>query len=233
VEEYDPATDTWQAKKNMPTPRGGFASAVVNDKIYVIGGTPANSKVEEYDPKTDKWTQKADLPTPRAQLSASVVNGKVYAIGGGLVGFVSEWAPKGLDTVEEYDPATDKWTKKADMPTGRSWLTTVTVSGKIFAIGGYAGSPPQNERTYLSTVEVYDPATNRWTKGSDMPTPRCLLSASVVDGKIYAIGGFTWPPAGWLYHTTVEEYDTGLPESVKAKGKLVTSWGKIKSTYGR
>ena len=32
-------------------------------------------------------------------------------------------------------------------------------------------------------------AEGTWTKKADMPTPRWALSASVVNGKIYAIGG--------------------------------------------
>ena len=36
---YDPVMDTWQTKKPMPTSRSGFAVAVYQSKIYVIGGT--------------------------------------------------------------------------------------------------------------------------------------------------------------------------------------------------
>ncbi|MBI1929803.1 hypothetical protein HYR99_36830 [Candidatus Poribacteria bacterium] len=117
-----------------------------------------------------------------------------------------------------------KWTKKADMPTPRDSLSTSVVNGKIYAIGGWSKGGP------LSTGEEYDPATNQWIKKTDMPTARGGLSTSVVNGKIYAIGGFVSfvdPPL-----STVEEYDTGLAgEGIEAKGKLVTVWGTIKSTY--
>ena len=43
-------------------------------------------------------------------------------------------------------------------------------------------------------------AEGAWMRKADMPTPRAGLSASVVDGKIYAIGGGA--PV-----TTVEQYD--------------------------
>jgi len=36
---YDPATDTWTLGEPVPTSRGGSAVAVVNDQIYVIGGS--------------------------------------------------------------------------------------------------------------------------------------------------------------------------------------------------
>jgi len=152
VEEYDPATDTWTRKADMPTARACVSTSAVNGKIYAIGGTPCNpwyrglSTVEEYDPATDTWTKKADMPTGRTYFSTSVVNGQIYAIGGLTT------RNNHLSPVEEYDPATDTWTRKADMPTARSGLATSVVNGKIYAIGGWAvGS------TNLSTVEEYDP----------------------------------------------------------------------------
>ena len=38
VWEYDPATKEWKALAPLPTPRGSANAAVVNGKIYVIGG---------------------------------------------------------------------------------------------------------------------------------------------------------------------------------------------------
>src|ERR1700730_15348370 len=39
--EYDPAADSWKALAPMPTKRGAAGAAIVNGKIYVVGG--ANS----------------------------------------------------------------------------------------------------------------------------------------------------------------------------------------------
>ncbi len=187
VEEYDPATDTWTEKADMPTGRVFLATSLVDGKIYAIGGETfwrgtQLATVEEYDPATDTWTQKADMPTARAALATSVVDGKIYAIGGhrGLPG------QPGLQvsTVEKYDPATNTWTKKADIPTARTFLSTCVVNGKIYAIGGIPG----DAWPAFSTVEEYDPVTDTWTKKADMPAPRSLKT-SVVDGIIYAFGG--------------------------------------------
>ena len=98
VEVYDPATDTWKKKADMPTARGWFSTSVVNGKIYAIGGGVGGlvfSTVEVYDPATDTWTRKADMLAPRGGLSTSVVNGKIYAIGG--------WPGPAFTSNEEYD----------------------------------------------------------------------------------------------------------------------------------
>ncbi len=192
-------TNAYVAKADMPTPRFGLATSVVDGKIYAIGGgkTPYGkylSTLEVYDPTTDTWTTKADMPTARAFVSTSVVNGKIYAIGG------APRAETDTPTVEEYDPATDTWTKKADMSTGRCFLSTSVVDGKIYAIGGHP------EDSNVRSVEVYDPATDTWTRKADMPTARTMTAASVVDGKIYVIGGLTGQLSGPGL-LTVEEYD--------------------------
>ncbi len=186
---------TWERKADMPTPRNHLGTAVVDGKIYAIGGyngVIANTQgfdvgvvVEEYDPARDTWTRKADMPILARGFGTAVVDGKIYTID---------------DTgVQEYNPATDTWVRKTDMPTRRDMLYASMVDGKIYAIGGYSWA---HERA----VEEYDPATDTWSKKADMPTPRQNLCTSVVDGKIYAIGGNNL--SGSL--KTVEEYDPAM-----------------------
>jgi RNA polymerase sigma factor (sigma-70 family) len=193
VEEYNPATDIWTTKADMPTARAASSSAAVEGKIYTIGGTTNDNDctglptVEEYDPLTDKWVKKADMPTPRWGLSTSVVNGKIYAIGGCLrfpnAGAGGVGVP--LAVVEEYNPETDTWTKKADMPTTPRWYhSSSVVNGKIYVIGGTT-----SQENKFSIVEEYDPVTDTWTRKTDMPTARWALSTSASGGRIYAIGG--------------------------------------------
>ena len=187
VEEYDPATDTWTTKSEMPTARGFHSANVVDGRIYVIGGSPVAPgngsilTVEVYDPATDTWTQKGDMPESRRGGFTSVVNGKIYGFGG--------YTSRTSTSVDEYDPVTDTWTEKANMPTYRIGLSTSVLNGKIYAIGGYVPGVP--DYPGVKTMEVYDPATDSWTTGRDMPTGRWGLRTSVVDGKIYVIGGVT------------------------------------------
>jgi len=195
--------DTWTKKADMPTARWDLSTCTVNGKVYAIGGymkvAPGySSTVEEYDPVVDKWIRKADMPTDRNLLSTCAVNGKIYAIGGfnGL---------DPLSIVEEYDPEIDTWTKKADMPTARLYFTTSAVNGKIYAIGGSKTLLAEN-LCGLSVVEEYDPMLDKWTKKTDMPTPRQRLGSASVNGKIYAVGGENPGDPKGIF-STVEEYD--------------------------
>jgi hypothetical protein len=91
------------------------------------------------------------------------------------------------------------WTTKVAMPTVRHGLASSVVNGKIYAIGGgyYDGS----DDVFVGTVEEYDSALDTWTTKTPMPTVRGDLTSSVVNGKIYAIGGYD----GSEHLGTVEE----------------------------
>ncbi len=177
VEEYDPPMDHWTRKADMPTPRAGAAAAVVDGKIYVVGGVSGGllnqpvGAVEEYDPATNTWTRKVDMPTPRVFLSVTAVGDRIYAIGG------MAYASAVFSTVEEYHPATNTWTSDPGMPTARYMHATCAVNGKIYAIGG---SNSLSTWSGLSIVEEYDLT----------PPPPDFNGDSMVDGKDMTPGTF-------------------------------------------
>lgn len=192
VEVYDPATDTWAAKPDMPTPRKPFASYVIDDKLYVFGGDlDCQCSVEVYDPVSETWEQKADMPFPREQGASAMENGKVYLFGG-----MTETGA--VNVLDVYDPLTDTWTQVAEMLTPRYKNAGCSFNGMIYTIGGaeeegkfsiYGGKGP-------SSVGIYNIETDEWKVGTEFPPKReeevDLLSASSVDSTIYVIGGKVW-----------------------------------------
>jgi len=111
------------------------------------------------------------------------------------------------------------WTRKASMPTARLGLTTSTVNGRIYAIGGGTSI----DGTAFRTVEEYDPATDTWTRKANMSMPRFFHCAGVVNGKIYIIGGATGPN---LFTPMVEEYDPAA-DTWQRKSSMPTTRGML------
>ncbi|MDE0017529.1 MAG: sigma-70 family RNA polymerase sigma factor, partial [Candidatus Poribacteria bacterium] len=172
-------------------------------------------------PATLQWTRKADMPTARIGFATSVVNGKVFVIGGNIQLKRGEFGDLSTSTVEMYDPKTDTWERKSDMPTARSGVSVSVVDGKIYAIGGTKTKTIQvprgfsSENEELATVEMYDPVTDTWTQKADIPTPKKTMTC-VVNGKIYAVGG--WLTTNEKPHLeTVEVYDPGTDTWAKAQ----------------
>lgn len=99
----------WQPCAQMPTPRSGLAAAVIDGRIYALGGScPGRGRaldvVECYDPDADRWTCLAPMLVKRSRFAAAAVGGWIYAVGG-----FDESGTEALSAVERYDPQTDSW----------------------------------------------------------------------------------------------------------------------------
>ena len=107
LDVYDPVTDTWASLSPMPTGRVNVASAILGDKVYILGGDDGSTVfdiVEAYDPIADVWTTRAPLLMARSRHGAGVIRNaagglRLLALGGGDRGVVGL-----LATVEAYTP---------------------------------------------------------------------------------------------------------------------------------
>jgi len=189
------AEDSWMTLEPMPTARSGLGVAVVDGKIYAIGGTNGSllGTNEMYDPVTDTWTTKTPMPTPRSGFAITVYQNKIYVIGG----MVALLGNTGVNEV--YDPLTDTWETKTSMPEQRHGFCTNVVNDKIYLISGYfTPLPPyhNSDKNY-----VYDPANDSWTTKAPIPTGVGGYASAVVDNKICVIGGRNIP-SNTIYNLT-------------------------------
>jgi hypothetical protein len=170
--------DSWAIMEPMPTARAGMGVAVVDGKIYAIGGHNWGNTSginEMYDPETDTWTTKTPMPTPRTNFGIAVVENKIYAIGGSP----DDWVY--TDVNEVYDPAIDTWETKTSMPTARHALEANVVDGKIYMITD-------------SLNQIYDPQTDTWRNGASPPSSVDKPAAGVTAGdtatkRVFVMGG--------------------------------------------
>jgi len=203
---FDPSTNIWTAKKPMLVPAHHIMTASVNGKIYVFGGfvKPADVAAWQptdhswvYDPATDEWKELAPMPTPRGAGWAVELNGKIFVIGGAQANvrgnptapFTPGTPQLVLGTVEEYDPAANRWRARATMPTPRNHLLAAAVNGKIYAIGGRLGSAQITRADDTDVIEEYDPRMDLWNDLGRAPIRRSGMAGGVYHGKIYVAGG--------------------------------------------
>jgi hypothetical protein len=122
------------------------------------------------------------MPTPRHAHALVVFRGKILALGGFGMGHP-------LATIEEYDPATDRSTKKTDTLTRRGFFGAGVVDGRIYAIAGRTKE--------IGPIERYDPAMDRWQLFDSIPARRNRFGSVVLGEAIYLIGGEPARESGW------------------------------------
>jgi N-acetylneuraminic acid mutarotase len=206
---------------SMPSQRQEVSVVEFEDRFYVIGGIDENGNpsdvVEYYNPKSDTWDNAPSLPKALHHVSAITHENKIYVIGGfeTLDGFIP------VDTVFEFGG--QGWKSRAKMPTKRGGLGLSALDNKIYAIGG------ADELGSLSTVEIFDPQSNRWKSSKPMNAARDHLVVVQADGLIYAIGGRQsnqWPfkNLGFIevYNLTEDKWTT-LDSKIKARSGLASA----------
>ncbi|MED2941884.1 DUF1668 domain-containing protein [Bacillus swezeyi] len=200
----------WVSKADLPEARSAAATAVVDGKIYVIGGFGSKSVATNttfvYDPKTNEWTQKADIPTQRAGAAVAVVDEKIYVIGGTTTNGARK---DNSQKVEIYDPKKDTWETGPDVPI-KSYDYLVSAAVVDDTIHLFI------EKTGIQLGHfAYNENTKQWEKKNDKINYYKGAAVASVDGKIYIMGG------GKIdnFHNLIYEYDS-KSDSWNKKGKL-------------
>jgi hypothetical protein len=151
---------------------------------------------------------------PAHHLAAVAVAGKVF-YAGGLLGY--PFVVTGA--LWEYDPATDTFTSRAPMLSGRDRgaLGAAVHDGLIYAAGG------QRNQEATRLFDVYDPATNRWMPLPDMPHPREHNGAAFIGDRLYVVGGRT--SAGTV--TATDVFDLSEHRWIPGAAPLPTGRGGL------
>lgn len=196
----------WTLLPNMPTARGGAQAAVLNNKIYVVGGLGADgaslNTVEAFDPVTGKWitdplADPAELQTRRDNPGIAVADGKLHVFGGRTRNANGTTVVGALNTMEIYDPVGDSWMFGAPMLNGRRTMAVGTLNGRIQAIGGEGGSA-------LDLTQEYIPGTGSWRTLPDILTPRHGAAVGTINDVIYVAAG--GPQAGSSFTNATEAF---------------------------
>ena len=176
------------------------AAEVVGNRLYVIGGLGGgDGEVQIFDPERDQWSFGPRMPFASGSAASAVIGGMIY-VAGGIVG------DRTTRLAARLDPATGQWTAIAPMPRGRNHAASATDGSRLYVFGGRGpGSGDRNEvANGFADVQIYDPATDRWTASGDgatspapMPQARGGMGKAVfADGEFWVLGGETLTGAG-------------------------------------
>ncbi len=188
---YDPIEDEWSDISPMLNAKSAYATSVLREKIYFIGGINDSGNVNDvqvYDPNSDTWSLSTPLPQAIRAMDAITVDGLLYVVGG--------FTTTSVGFVYCFNPDSEEWTNKAAMPTARWGANLVFFENQIWAIGGDGGGK--------NVVEAYNTDTNSWSSKSSLKQGREWAPVWTANDLIFVAGG-RYSDSNYL--NSIEIYD--------------------------
>lgn len=184
LQVLDTTTGTWSLKAPMPYELRDHATAAAAGRLWVLGGDGLGfdtSNALEYDITADTWASRAPMLRSGRGLRAVTVDDKPLALGG----YGTTWLPDAgyYRLVQQYDPAGNAWTARADMLLPLAMVGAAAVERTVYVAGG------GNWDRALAEVSAYDAVADRWTAKTAMPVELSAPRAEAVDGKVYVMQG--------------------------------------------
>lgn len=141
-----------------PSPKG--LSKRPTATMCVVGGYYWHplSEVHVWDPLTNAWLQGAEMPDhTRESYGVTSLGPDIYVTGGYRTESI-----EALDTVWIYNSERDEWAEGCPMLDARYYHCAVSLSGCVYALGGYRKGAPVQE------AEFYDPLKKKWVPIANM-----------------------------------------------------------------
>lgn len=224
-------TGIWRKMSSIVPARAEMSAAVIDKSIVVVGGAsqqqPAGmTRVEAYNIETRTWTQLTPLPEPRLRHGATTINGKIYVAGGlGPPVIRGDLQPK--KSLFVYDPATNTWARKADMPWATYSSLQANLLGRLYVYALGNDFTPDG-------FFAYSPGIDKWVR---LPLPPSRHLGGVItslDGKLYLTNGLTRATVN-PYNRELDVYDPSTRSWTVRRPMLYYggSTGTVAATFHR
>lgn len=157
----------WVEHTPMPAPRAAGGAAVMDERVYIVGGvgTTGNQfrEIWMYDMRGRWDTSLARMPTPRDHLAVGTYAGRICAAGGN----------GGERVFECYEPIRNEWAAMPD-------LRKPAVGARAAEAAGWF---------WVIAQDVHIFAIDHWHFGPRLLTPRAGHAVVMIDGSIYVFEG--------------------------------------------
>lgn len=143
-------------------------------------------------------------------------------------------APSGEVTLGTWKSDVFRWKVGADNPAARYEAAGAAVNGKLYVFGGYINEQIQA----TARVDVYNPASDKWTQLNDMPEVVTHAGQAVDGNFIYIAGGFVGNHPGlgsrrvWRYDTINDRWDAMPPLPQPRGGGALARVGSALHYFG-
>lgn len=185
-------SNEWVELAPMNRRRGEHANAVIDGKIYVLGGIfdsiDGPDEIEMFDPATNVWTDIGTMPLEPENRSrhhfnagSAVYGNEIWVVGGKPAGDAT-----GVNFVDVYNVATGEWRLGPDLPEVIWGGPSVIVGDTLHAFAGAQGRTDTENLHY--SLDLTNPQAD-WQREVKVPRPRVHAGGAAVGEKIYLIGG--------------------------------------------
>jgi actin-like ATPase involved in cell morphogenesis len=159
-----------------PTVTAATATAVESPAVPPTVDRPTVEPATTYPPAP---------PSPRRNrmVLAAVAGAAVLLIMIGVVSVLSRGAPNQPGTTTEAA----RWKRVADLPVALEAAAVAAFNDKLWVAGGLRND---ENRSKLTSVYVYDPATGSWAGGPPLPRPISHASLVATPWGLYFLGGW-------------------------------------------
>jgi N-acetylneuraminic acid mutarotase len=206
----------WQPAARAPLGRTEAQGATLDGKLYVFGGYTSwhpwltTVHVHVYDPAEDSWRRLADMPEAWTHAGVVVDGRNIYLAGG----YANPNTGRSSDEtaaskkVYRYNVDEDRWYNDLpDLPRARGSGGFVRLGRNLHFFSGNDGERRDRGNHWVLSLERLEEG---WRTLAPLPSPRSHMGFTVLDDKIYAIGGQRGFRARAVTQRSVHRYDPRL-----------------------